>query len=210
MYTVEITDKTSKQIETKIDNIVNSIRDKSRKLLNTCDTYDEVSNKLKEYIVSCCDTESRSISSSIYFDLYGQFSQSRFFSNPELVKEFYALDMRNYINENCKFNMDSDFSYLSKDRQKYSIAIGGGIALVGSIISVAIALPLGIVPSVIVGAIACPVTYKIIQNSNIENYLVDVEIYLKNLKSAFTSWIDNFESLYAETINDLMCKVGLN
>ena len=106
--------------------------------------------------------------------------------------------------------MDSDFSYLSKDRQKYSIAIGGGIALVGSIISVAIALPLGIVPSVIVGAIAYPVTYKIIQNSNIENYLVDVEIYLKNLKSAFTSWIDNFESLYAETINDLMCKVGLN
>lgn len=210
MYTVEITDKTSKQIETKIDNIVNSIRDKSRKLLNTCNTYEEVSNKLKEYIVSCCSTESRSISSSIYFDLYGQFSQSKFFSNPDLVKEFYALDMRNYINDNCKFNIDSEFSYLSKDRQKYSIAIGGGIAVVGSIISIAIALPMGIIPSVIVGAIAYPVTYKTVQNSNIENYLVDVEIYLKNLKSAFTSWVNSFESLYSETINDLMCKVGLN
>lgn len=210
MYTVEISREISRQIENKVDSIIDSIREKSRKLLNTCNTYEEVANKLDEYITSCCNAESRSISSSIYFDLYTQFSQSKLFSNPELVNEFYSIDMRNYLNETCKFNIGNAFSYSSKDRQKYSIAIGVGIAIVGSVISVGLSLPLGIIPSVLVGAVAYPITYKTIQSKNIENYLVNVELYLKNLKSTFMSWINSFESCYSETINDLVCKVGLN
>ncbi|MCC8068215.1 MAG: hypothetical protein LIO71_00370 [Ruminococcus sp.] len=209
MYTVQISDEISKQIEDKVDDIINSIREKSRKLLNTCNTYDEATSKLGEYITSCCDAESRSISSSLYFDLYSQFSQSRLFSNPELVNEFYALDMRNYLNENCRFNLNDNFSYSSKDRQKYSISIGVGIAIIGSAISIALSLPLGTIPSVLVGAIAYPVTFKTVQNRNIEKYLVDVELYLKRLKSTFMTWVNSFEDCYSETINDLMCKVGL-
>lgn len=209
MFTANVNIEIIRQIETKIDKIVENIRDKSRKLINNCNTYEEMSKKLDEYISSCCETEVRSIASSLYFDLYTQISQSRLFSNPEIVNEFYALDMRNYLNENCKFNIGENFSYSPKNRQKFAIGIGGGIVVVGSVISLALMLPIGIVPSVIVGALAYPITYKTIERKNIETYLVNVDLYLKALKNKFTNWIAEFENCYSNTIDDIICKVNL-
>lgn len=208
MFTANVNIEVIRQIETKIDKIVENIRDKSRKLINNCNTYEEMSKKLDEYISSCCETEVRSIASSLYFDLYTQISQSKLFANPEIVNEFYAIDMRNYLNENCKFNIGENFTYSPKNRQKFAIGIGGGIAVVGSVISLALMLPIGIVPSVIVGAVAYPITYKTVEKKNIETYLVNVELYLKALKVKFTDWITEFENCYSNTIDDIICKVN--
>jgi len=207
MYTAKVSIEIIKQIEKKIDNIIGDIREKSRKLLTTCNTYQEACEKLDKYINSCCDAEIRSISSSIYFDLYAQFSESRLFSNPSLVNEFYSIDMRNYLNDNCKFEVNSGFAYSSKSRKKYALLVSAGIAVVGSLMSLGLTLPIGIIPSIIVGGVAYPVTYRIVQTRNIEDYLVDVEIYLKGLKTNFLSWIDNFETCYSKTIDDLVKKV---
>lgn len=208
MYTANVSVALVKQIDDKVDTIIKKIREKSRKLLNNCNDYKELSQKLDEYITSCCEAEIRSISSSLYFDLYGQTSQSRLFSNPELVSEFYAIDMRNYLNENCQFKMENNFSYHSKNRQKIAIIVGGGIAVIGSLISIGLMLPIGIIPSVIVGGIAYPITFKTIEKNNLINYLVNVELYLKELKTTFTSWIENFEKFYSNTIDDMLCKVN--
>jgi hypothetical protein len=69
-------------------------------------------------------------------------------------------------------------------------------------------LPVGIIPSVLVGAVAYPITNKLTERANLENYLVSVELYLKELKSAFVTWVRKFEALYSETLSDIMCKVN--
>jgi hypothetical protein len=208
MYTVNVSTPLVRQIDDKVTVIINNIREKSRKLLSNCQTYDELSQKLDEYIMSCCDAEIRSISSSVYFDLYGQTSKSRIFSDPELVSEFYALDMRNYLNENCQFKMDNHFSCSYRNRQKLSVMVGGGIAVGGSVISLLLMLPIGIVPSVMVGAVSYPITFKTVEKSNLTNYLVSVELYLKELQSAFNAWVQNLESFYCSTVEDMLCKVN--
>ncbi len=208
MYTVNVSTPLVKQIDDKVTVIINNIRDKARKLLTNCQTYEELSQKLDEYIVSCCDAEVRSISSSMYFDLYGQTSKSRIFSDPELVSEFYALDMRNYLNENCQFKIENHFSCKYSDRQKLGAIVGGGIALGGSLISIGLLLPIGILPSVVVGAVSYPITFKTIEKNNLTNYLVSVELYLKELQANFNNWVQNFETFYCSTIEDMLCKVN--
>jgi hypothetical protein len=209
MFTANVETKTIRQIETKVDTIVQNIRDRSRKLLSSCNTYEEACSKLDEYITTCCSSEVRSMSSSMYFDLYSQISQSRLFSNPELVNEFYAIDMRNYLNENCQFQLSERFSYSPKDRQKLAIGVGGGIAVVGTAVSLGLILPLGIVPSVVVGALAYPLTFKTVEKKNVEDYLVTVDLYLKRLKDSFMLWVQQFEEYYSNTVDDIICKVNL-
>ncbi|MGN1411546.1 MAG: hypothetical protein ACI4WH_03425 [Oscillospiraceae bacterium] len=206
MFTAKVTAPVLKQVNEKLDNIIKNIRDTSRKLLSTCNTYEEASNKLYEYIYTSCETESRTISSSLYSDLYNQISNSGYFSNVELVNEFYSLDMRNYLSENCKFELEKKFTYSPKDIKKTSIIVAGGIAVVGSVISLMLILPMGIIPSVIVGGVAYPVTSKIIDRKNFENYLFTVEVYLKELKKKFLSWIESFEEYYSETMEGLIQK----
>lgn len=208
MFMAKVNTQLNKQIEAKIDSITSNVREKARKLLTTCNTYGDAVDRLNEYVSSCCDAEIRGISSSLYFELYTQLSESKIFTNPALVSEFYAIDMRNYMNQNCKFQITDKFSYSEKDKKKISIVLGGGIAVVGSVFSVALSLPTGIIPSVIIGGIVAPVTYSFLNSKNVEDYLVDVELYLKDLKSKILEWVDKFIAFYCETIDDLVFKVS--
>lgn len=206
MFTAKVSAPVLKQVNEKLDDIIKNIRDTSRKLLSTCNTYEEVSNKLYEYIYTSCETESRTISSSLYTDLYNQISNSGYFSNIQLVDEFYSMDMRNYLSENCKFELEKKFTYSPKNIKKISITVSGGIAVVGSVISLMLILPTGIIPSILIGGIAYPVTSKIMDRKNFENYLFTVEVYLKELKKRFLSWVETFEEYYSETVENLLQK----
>jgi hypothetical protein len=169
-----------------------------------CNSYDEVSQKLYNYIVSSCMTESKAISSSLYSDLYGQTSTSRYFQNPDLVNAFYTLDVRSHLEENCRFEITAKFDYTPKDIRKTSLIVSGGIAVVGSVFSLIILTPIGIVPSVVLGAVAYPITSKIMDRKNFEDYLFNVEVYLKELKKKFLTWVESFEDYYSLTVEGLL------
>jgi hypothetical protein len=68
---------------------------------------------------------------------------------------------------------------------------------------------LGIVPSVVVGALAYPLTFKTVEKKNVEDYLVTVDLYLKRLKDSFMLWVQQFEEYYSNTVDDIICKVNL-
>jgi hypothetical protein len=208
MYTANISKELNLQIEDKVDTIIKNVRDKSRKLLTSCNDYGEVSKQLDDYIISCCNAEVRGISASLFSDLHEQASHTKLFNNSELVDEYYSIDMRTYLTSHCYFKMQDNFAIAPKDCKKLAILVGGGIAVVGSAISLLLMLPVGIIPSVLVGAVAYPITNKLTERANLENYLVSVELYLKELKSAFVTWVRKFEALYSETLSDIMCKVN--
>lgn len=206
MFMAKITAPVLKQVNEKLDTIIDGIRSTSRKLLDTCNSYEEISLQLYDYIRTSCETESRTISASLYTDLYNQISTSAYFSNAELVNEFYSLDMRNYLAENCKFEINKKFEYSPKNIKKISLIVSGSIAIVGSAISIMLILPVGIVPSIIIGGIAYPITSNILDKKNFEDYLFSVEVYLKELKNKFLSWVEQFENYYSETIEELLQK----
>lgn len=206
MFMAKITAPVLKQVNEKLDTIINSIRSTSRKLLDTCNSYEEVSLQLYDYIKTSCETESRTISASLYTDLYNQISTSAYFSNAGLVNEFYSLDMRNYLAKNCKFELSKKFEYSPKNIKKISLIVSGSIVVVGSAISIMLILPIGIIPSVIFGGVAYPITSNVLDRKNFENYLFSVEVYLKELKNKFLSWIEQFENYYSETIEELLQK----
>ena len=171
-------------------------------------------------IIKLVENRITSASQGYMIDLYCELSQKtlseEIFQIPANANKFYELNMRQQINDSCKFDIQKSETYCTGidfkeiDRNFVSVGAALGTAAVGGILlsalSVKIDIPMAVIAAgaVLTGAAGGGVTYaKIIPDKNKENYHKAVQNFMMKLENDLYIWIDEVAKFYNQKVDDL-------
>lgn len=205
----------SKKISSKVDMMFDELNKKVEVLVRESSTSSEAIDKVTKIVSSELSTRSKSIMSDMLFDLSDDLMNTEFFKNDiSRQNQFSTINLRQEILSKYQFTPSTTVDYKEASSTIESLAIGGGILVVGGAIEVGtilikglsfsslVPIPIGVLLVASIGA-ALANYFAISPTKSKKQMIAAIENYLVNAKKQFLDWFDEVEKYFNTRVEEI-------
>ncbi len=204
------------ELQKQVKQMFRDLQARADEVITSSSTYRTASERMMNIVSSKISAETEGYIIDLYDSFTERIKKEDFFQDPEHLKAFYRLNLREELNSKYHFEIDSldaykkGIDYEEINRLYASLSVMAGTLAVGGILKFAMSIAVNIPFAVIIAgavAAACAAYLKIVPEKNKKEFRRAVNKFLNDLENDILNWFVDVEIFFESQVRTLYKRI---